>query len=155
MIHIRIEEKFGEYRKAFRAFDLNKDNDLSFDEFVSGCEFCGIRLSVHDFKLVYETIDYDNNEGIDFDKFCFLNSDRTKNIIGYIDENFKGKEKARENHDNKLLPSAENSDKPPIGKKHDGQFVQINKETKMSKLMHWRDTDGLAPKFLPKNLNTN
>ena len=21
--------------------------------------------------------------------------------------------------------------------------------------MHWRDTDGLAPKFLPKNLNTN
>lgn len=59
VIHVRIEEKFGEYRKAFRHFDINKDNDLSFEEFVYGCEFCGICMPIQDFKAVYNTIDYD------------------------------------------------------------------------------------------------
>lgn len=87
-VHLRIEEKFGEYRKAFRQFDINKDNDLSFEEFVSGCEFCGIALSIRDFKAVYDTIDYDNNGGINFDKFCLLNADRTKDVLGFIDQEY-------------------------------------------------------------------
>jgi Ca2+-binding EF-hand superfamily protein len=126
MIHIRLEEKFGEYTKAFRAFDLNKDNDLSFEEFVYGCEFRGITMPISDFKLVYDTIDYDGAGGISFLKFCLLNLDRTKDIFGYIDNNVKkpplmGR---RYTHTKGDIPLFERpSAKPPLGKKR--QLHQI------------------------------
>lgn len=127
MIHIRIEEKFGEYRKAFRQFDINKDNDLSFEEFVYGCEFCGIAMPIQDFKAVYNTIDYDGNGGIDFNKFCLLNSDRTKDIFGFIDENYTNtRNNLRTNDDENTQPPWKKSMKPPLGRK---KFSTHEKET--------------------------
>ena len=45
-IHQRIEEKFRDYRRAFRHFDINFDGSLSFQEFIAGCEYSGINLSI-------------------------------------------------------------------------------------------------------------
>ena len=49
-IHTRIEEKFKDYRRAFRHFDVNFDGKLTFQEFIAGCEFSGIHMSIKDFK---------------------------------------------------------------------------------------------------------
>lgn len=58
-IHIRIEEKFSDYRSAFRSIDQNFDGGLSFQEFVAGCEFSGIQLPIKDYRLVFDVLDYD------------------------------------------------------------------------------------------------
>lgn len=85
-IHQRIEEKFKDYRRAFRHFDVNFDGMLTFQEFIAGCEFSGIHLSIKDFKYVYDTIDYDGQGQVDFKKFCLLNTDKSKNIFSQIQE---------------------------------------------------------------------
>ena len=51
IIHMRFEEKFRDYRKAFRRFDVNFDGTVEFHEFAAqfgrvvkvgctGCEGC-------------------------------------------------------------------------------------------------------------------
>lgn len=52
-IHMRLEEKFKDFRKAFRSFDKNYDGNLSFKEFMSGLENIGIRLSLEDFLKIF------------------------------------------------------------------------------------------------------
>lgn len=85
-IHCRIEEKFRDYRRAFRHFDVNFDGSLSFQEFIAGCEFSGINLTIQDYKYVYETIDYDQAGEVDFKKFCLMNTDKAKNVFTRINE---------------------------------------------------------------------
>lgn len=85
-IHLRIEEKFRDYRKAFRSFDVNFDGVLTFQEFCEGCELSGINLPVSEFKLVYDTIDYDSQGQVDFKKFCLINTDKNKNVFTQIQE---------------------------------------------------------------------
>jgi len=36
--------------------------------------------------MVYEIIDYDNEDEIDFVKFCMLNTDKSNNIYKLIEE---------------------------------------------------------------------
>lgn len=60
-VHIRLEEKFKDYRHAFRSFDTNYNGTLSFKEFITGMENIGIRLELEDFKVLFETIDYDKD----------------------------------------------------------------------------------------------
>lgn len=77
---MRIEEKYRDFRKAFRSFDKNYDGDLSFKEFMQGLENIGIKLKYKDYRLIFEAIDYDKAEEIDFNKFCLLNTDKSKRL---------------------------------------------------------------------------
>ena len=88
-VHIRIEEKFKDFRHAFRSFDKNFDGNLSFKEFMCGLENIGIILSLEDFQKIFKALDYDNAEDIDFEKFCLLNTDKIK------DKNKMGKYKIK------------------------------------------------------------
>lgn len=45
-MHIRIEEKFKDYRKAFRTFDKDYSGGLQFNEFILGMEEMGMRLRI-------------------------------------------------------------------------------------------------------------
>ncbi|CDW82666.1 ef hand family protein [Stylonychia lemnae] len=45
-VHVRIEEKFKDFRHAFRSFDKNFDGGLNFKEFITGME--GIGKQQHD-----------------------------------------------------------------------------------------------------------
>ena len=81
---MRIEEKFKDYRHAFRSFDKNYNGTLSFKEFMNGLENIGVRMSLEDFRTIYETIDYTNTGDIDFNKFCLLNTDRSLDIYAMI-----------------------------------------------------------------------
>jgi Ca2+-binding EF-hand superfamily protein len=52
-VHMRLEEKFKDYRRAFRGFDTNYDGTLSFKEFMNGLENLGIRLDIKEFRSIY------------------------------------------------------------------------------------------------------
>lgn len=65
---------------AFRAFDKNFDGGLNFKEFITGMEDIGIKLKLSDLRLIFDTIDYNNEGEIGFSKFCLLNTDRKRDI---------------------------------------------------------------------------
>ena len=76
IFHARIEEKYRDFRTAFRAIDKDFGGQLEFKEFVMTFEEMGIKLRLSDFKLIFDALDYDGRGHIDFTKFCFLNADR-------------------------------------------------------------------------------
>lgn len=45
-VHMRIEEKFKDFRHAFRSFDKNFDGGLNFKEFITGMEGIGVKLKI-------------------------------------------------------------------------------------------------------------
>ena len=75
-VHARIEEKLKDFRKAFRSFDKNFDGTLNFKEFITGMEGIGVKLRLEDYRIIFDSIDYDCAGEIDFTKFCYLNTDR-------------------------------------------------------------------------------
>ena len=79
-MHARIEEKFKDFRIAFRSFDKNFDGSLNFKEFITGMEGIGVKLKLSDYRLIFDAIDYDGEAEIDFSKFCLLNTDRKQDL---------------------------------------------------------------------------
>lgn len=68
----RIVEKYKGFTEAFRRFDKNFDGSLNFREFVSGMDEMGIHLTLPDYRLIFDCIDFNQDESIDFFKFCLL-----------------------------------------------------------------------------------
>lgn len=79
-IHARIEEKFKDFRHAFRSFDKDFGGSLDFKEFITGMEETGIKLKLGDYRLIFDAIDYDGKGEIGFYKFCLLNTDRKSDL---------------------------------------------------------------------------
>ena len=79
-VHARIEEKFKDFRHAFRSFDKDFGGSLDFKEFITGMEESGIKLKLGDYRLIFDTIDYDCKGEIGFYKFCLLNTDRKSDL---------------------------------------------------------------------------
>ena len=80
IIHVnnRIVQKFKGFREAFRRFDKNFDGTLNFREFTEGMYEMGLNLTLPDFRVLFEAIDFDNEGQIDFFKFCLLNYDKAE-----------------------------------------------------------------------------
>lgn len=72
----RILEKFKGFTEAFRRFDKNFDGSLNFREFVLGMGEMGINLTLPDYRLIFDRIDFDKEEEIDYFKFCLLDYDK-------------------------------------------------------------------------------
>jgi len=69
VVHIKIEEKFKNYREAFRKFNADFNDTLSFSEFVEGLESIGISLKLVDFRELYDFLDKNSDGGINFQEF--------------------------------------------------------------------------------------
>jgi Ca2+-binding EF-hand superfamily protein len=75
LIHQKIEERYKDYRLAFRNFDKNFDGGVNFKEFVNGMENMGVSLHLEDFRRIFLALDTNNDGEITFVKFCLLNAD--------------------------------------------------------------------------------
>lgn len=96
MIHMRFEQKFKDYRMAFRHFDVNFDGTVEFHEFIGGLESCGINMPYSDYRLVWDLIDYDNAKEITFSKFCLINMDKSNNVLDLIKNTIKNNEQLQQ-----------------------------------------------------------
>jgi len=68
---------------------------LDFKEFIIGLEGIGIRLKLEDCRLIFETLDYNDQGDIDFSKFCLLNTDRKIDWAKIVSIFFNSKERVR------------------------------------------------------------
>jgi hypothetical protein len=86
---MRFEQKFKDYRMAFRHFDVNFDGTVEFHEFIGGLESCGINMPYSDYRLVWDLINYDGAKEITFSKFCLINMDKSNNVLDLIKSTIK------------------------------------------------------------------
>lgn len=75
-VNNRIVEKYKGFTEAFRRFDKNFDGSINFREFVQGMGEMGVNLSLTDYRLIFDKIDFDNSDEIDYFKFCMLDYDK-------------------------------------------------------------------------------
>jgi len=76
LTHAKILEKFKDFTSAFRRFDKNFDGSLNFREIKTSLDEIGMNLSLPDYRLLFEAIDYDEVGEIDFFKFTLLDYDK-------------------------------------------------------------------------------
>ena len=75
-VNNRIIEKYKGFREAFRKMDRNFDGSLNFREFMQGMQEMGISLTLPDYRLIFDKIDYNDEGEIDYFKFCLLDYDK-------------------------------------------------------------------------------
>lgn len=56
-VWIRIQERFKKLSPAFRYFDFNFNNRVSFNEFVRGMENLKVKISAKDQLIVFNHLD--------------------------------------------------------------------------------------------------
>ena len=95
-------------------------------------------MSLDDFKLIFNTLDYDNNGDIDFLKFCLINTDKHKDIYRAIEKLKLKKQQIQERNSSNVLDSEAQSmmsavmqsyKKPPLPKDW-GKFIQEQQSRK-------------------------
>lgn len=77
---MRIQERFKKLSPAFRFFDLNFNNRVSFNEFILGMENLKVKLSSRDILQIFNYLDKDKKGYIDYNDFCGLVDERRANI---------------------------------------------------------------------------
>ncbi len=66
------KEQIQEYHQIFRNFDMNGDGCLSIDEISKIFEKLDIKISEKKMKLLFDKIDTDQNNFVDFEEFLGL-----------------------------------------------------------------------------------
>lgn len=66
------DEQIQELRDAFEMFDKNGDGCISIQELRTTLTFLGITTTEEELQVIFNTVDTDRNNLIDFKDFCFL-----------------------------------------------------------------------------------
>ena len=69
LLHNKIEEHFKNYREAFRKFDVNHNNKITFADFAKGLEGMGVTLNLAVIRAVFSAVDNNHNKSIQFNEF--------------------------------------------------------------------------------------
>jgi len=77
----KIISRFPNINAAFRFFDENLDQGISFFEFVQALEYLRLKFSYEDIREVFNYLDFDNNGAIGYAEFCMLCPDRATGDI--------------------------------------------------------------------------
>ena len=79
-VWIRIQERFKNLSPAFRFFDTNFNNRVSFNEFTRGMEALKVKMSSKDQLLVFNHLDVGEKGYVNYQDFCNLSEERRLNI---------------------------------------------------------------------------
>lgn len=78
--YVRIQERFKNFSPAYRYFDLNFNNRVSFNEFILGMENLKVKLSSRDQLQIFNYLDQGKKGYIDYNDFCGLSEERRNNM---------------------------------------------------------------------------
>ena len=92
---LRIQERFKAFSPAYRFFDINFNNRVSFNEFILGMENLKVKLSSRDALLIFNHLDQEKKGYINYNDFCNLAEERRNNIDPAADMLKEFKEKGK------------------------------------------------------------
>lgn len=75
-----MEEKFPTIAKAFLFFDVDEDRRITRTEFAKGVEGLRVKLSKDDVDKVFDHLDKDHDQSLDYYEFCGLSEEKRRNI---------------------------------------------------------------------------
>ena len=78
-------QKFKQIREAYRHFDRNFDNEISFKEFRVVCEEMDLRYSKNDLEQLFSYLDNDNGGTIGYLEFTKLLPEKRMGIDPFDD----------------------------------------------------------------------
>lgn len=116
LIHVKIHEKFNDYKNAFRAFDNDYSGNIGFTELVEGLESMGILLELENMKKLFNYLDINKDGEINFAEFCRLDYDNHLINKDPVGSSGKGKPKPLVAYDalSKTSQNSQPSHKPPL-----------------------------------------
>jgi len=77
---IKLEEKFKNMGIAFRYFDKNYNNSVSFPEFQNSLDTLNIKFSIQTMHEIFCFLDSDKKDYITYFDFCELTEERRRGI---------------------------------------------------------------------------
>jgi len=80
IIWTKIYERFKTINAAFRFFDSNYDQKVSFNEFAQGIEYMRLKLSYEDIWKIYKFMDTNGDGHIGYDEFTQLCEEKWRNL---------------------------------------------------------------------------
>lgn len=80
LLHIKITEKFKDYRSTYKAFNPDMRNGMRFTDFCQGFEDIGIFLEHETMRMLFDTLDRNLDGEISYFEFCSLNPDHCLRI---------------------------------------------------------------------------
>ena len=80
MIWSKIEDRFRNFSAAFRYFDLNYNNKITFNEFAQCMESINLKMPVRDQFACFQFLDKENKSYVNYEDFCCLSDSHRRNI---------------------------------------------------------------------------
>ena len=80
LIGHKIVERFPTINAAFRFFDTDYNQEVTFNEFAQGVEYLRVKISYDDIWKIYRYMDTNGDGHIGYDEFCQLCEEKWRNI---------------------------------------------------------------------------
>lgn len=72
LLSSKLVEKCGTLQRAFQTFDVDGDQEINKQEFVSGCQRMGVQFSNHELMSMFDSMDMDRDGTISLREFLSL-----------------------------------------------------------------------------------
>ena len=86
LLWIKLEERFKTMGQAYRYFDKDYDNSVSFSEFQKGLDYLRIKFQIHTVDKIYKYLDQENKGWVTYQDFCKLAEERRRNIDAFFND---------------------------------------------------------------------
>lgn len=83
LLWIKLEERFKTIGDAYRYFDKNYNNRVSFGEFQKALDHLRIKYQVDIIAEIFQKLDRDNKGYISYNDFCELSEEKRRNLDAF------------------------------------------------------------------------
>lgn len=80
MVDAKLMEKFSNLSTAFRFFDANLNQSISYSEFYTALDHLGIKISTEDSKKIFDHLDTNHDNAVSYNEFCELSEEKRRGI---------------------------------------------------------------------------
>lgn len=79
-IWIKISDRFKGMAEAYRFFDVNFNNRVSFNEFQKGLDHMRIKFQLNELDIVFKYLDKGSKGFVSYNDFCELSEEKRRNL---------------------------------------------------------------------------